>query len=590
MNFNNSKEIMKKIIIILLVFATIGLQASQPAAKKQRSEIGGANLVDPNASFKDLILAGNVQEVSKRLEQDPSLINSTDEIGETPLMSAIRSDSLPMFMEIVNRPQNFNALNRRVYTALMYVAYYTKGVNSVLFARVLLQKGATQAIIDSNSRTVLMNAAVRGNLDLVKLLLETPFYAVAASAMQDINTLNINFKDRFGNSALMATIMNLAGINNFENSPSYIEIIKALIQKGADVNTINKKGETPLKHAIRTANINLVKFLLDNGANVNLQTNLSLPITFAISERNYFTNLNKSEFRNKLYEIIELLIAKGANLSNTPDNTQPGRYINSLSPIFYAASAGDYEIVRLLNENGAKDVEPGQSAFKLAIDNYNRNYLELNKSQKEDFLRTVRYLEDKFKYVVNEGNVAQAKFVLTCKHGVPEDLVNIVGEYITGSYKGDDYFIDLIKSYIHGNKFDRLDGLIKQKPEFLLIKNDLGETPLIAAVKEQSSPAVSIILNKLKDLPGYEINKLNQREKAVKDKIQGVPTEEQSLAGITRVPNKLQVKQLADIELERRNFTNKFHEQLNEAYKLANEIGNIEIISILGQYRNAFGI
>ena len=85
-----------------------------------------------------------------------------------------------------------------------------------------------------------------------------------------------------------------------------IEKVKKLIKKGADVNFINRDGNTALIYSIN--NINIMNFLIKKGADVNFQT----------INNDGWTPLLLAGFYNKIgyfdnYNILKLLIDSGAN-------------------------------------------------------------------------------------------------------------------------------------------------------------------------------------------------------------------------------------------------------------------------------------
>ncbi len=47
------------------------------------------------------------------------------------------------------------------------------------------------------------------------------------------------------------------------------ELVRALIERGANVNAVDQRGDTALIYVAGLANLTLVRFLLDHGANVN---------------------------------------------------------------------------------------------------------------------------------------------------------------------------------------------------------------------------------------------------------------------------------------------------------------------------------
>ncbi len=95
-----------------------------------------------------------------------------------------------------------------------------------------------------NKNSLLLEASFWGHFEIVKFLVE--------------NGANINYKNYYGNSALMC-----ASENN------ELEIIHFLLENGADINIKNDYNETPLIGSIMGNKLDAMKLLLENGANIN---------------------------------------------------------------------------------------------------------------------------------------------------------------------------------------------------------------------------------------------------------------------------------------------------------------------------------
>lgn len=109
--------------------------------------------------------------------------------------------------------------------------------------------------------------------------------------------IDANLIDKEGESLLGAA-------SSFRN----IEIIKHLIENGADVNFKNKSfGFTPLIRASQFANFDGVKILLENGADVNAKSTYGSTALNMIEEQFEI----KEEHRHK---IISLLVKYGAKI------------------------------------------------------------------------------------------------------------------------------------------------------------------------------------------------------------------------------------------------------------------------------------
>jgi ankyrin repeat protein len=104
-------------------------------------------------------------------------------------------------------------------------------------------------------------------------------------------------------------------------------IVKLLIDHGADVNTKTEDGQTLLHHVAREGHVNVVKLLLDNGSDLSAKDN---------AER---TPLNCA-LRWRKYDVAELLVARGADV-NTKD-------VTGITPLHYASSSGNGAFVEML--------------------------------------------------------------------------------------------------------------------------------------------------------------------------------------------------------------------------------------------------
>ena len=102
-----------------------------------------------------------------------------------------------------------------------------------------------------------------------------------------------------------------------------VKATKDLITKGAEINSKDNQGLTPLHIAVRRGHLELVKFLLSANADINLKDNRGWTPLHAIFETG---NL----------EIVKLLLAKKAdpNAKNTFDYT----------PVHFAAQDGNLEM------------------------------------------------------------------------------------------------------------------------------------------------------------------------------------------------------------------------------------------------------
>jgi ankyrin repeat protein len=113
-----------------------------------------------------------------------------------------------------------------------------------------------------------------------------------------------------------------------------LNVLEFLITNGANVNLPTIHGETPLIKAAINGHIDIIKTLLKHKAEVNRQTNKGLSALHCASQFDY-------------PEIIKLLIENEANIDiDKPTNL-------GFSALHLASIGGNLEIMKILIENGA---------------------------------------------------------------------------------------------------------------------------------------------------------------------------------------------------------------------------------------------
>jgi ankyrin repeat protein len=110
-----------------------------------------------------------------------------------------------------------------------------------------------------------------------------------------------------------------------------LEEVKSLIGKVVDINDFSRRG-TPLSIAANNGHHEILKLLIENGADIN----------YTCYEG--WTALYSAVFFGRL-EVVKLLIEHGADIDKPTDN--------GWTPLHTAAFSGHIDIAKLLIENGA---------------------------------------------------------------------------------------------------------------------------------------------------------------------------------------------------------------------------------------------
>ena len=194
--------------------------------------------------------------------------------------------------------------------------------------KLLLEKGADANAKNKNGETLLHRAVGEGHLVVVKLLLEKGA-DIHAKDSSDSTPLHMRVGRRMRESIVFGAPLH--AVKEYKEE-EYMEVVKLLLEKGANVNVQDIHGRTPLYWAAQNGYTEIVKLLLEKGADVNARDNDgNTPLHWAVGACDL--------------EIVKLLLEKGAN-ENHQDN-------NSITPLHSAVKTGNIELIKLLLEKGA---------------------------------------------------------------------------------------------------------------------------------------------------------------------------------------------------------------------------------------------
>lgn len=229
----------------------------------------------------------------------------------------LKSDlyNIKNIIDLVENKKDVNTVDSNGNTYLHWAVFR----NLYDLAKLLLDCGANPNITDCESRHAFhwaLSPYANPEIKIIKLLLDyganihvhnsvrkTPLFLAAEECYPDILELILK-QYRLIDWSLHITY----GGNHPLHWPSFngrCDVVKLLLDYGADPNSINREQETPLHSACYGNRIEIAKLLIEYGANVNAKDRDGETPLQAIT-------ISKQNKNNKI-PLAKLLIANGAN-------------------------------------------------------------------------------------------------------------------------------------------------------------------------------------------------------------------------------------------------------------------------------------
>ena len=223
--------------------------------------------VEGNSKFWTPLFAavtGEYVDVLECLIENGADVNARTYDNCTPLMRASASANLDVVSVLVKHGANVNLQDKDGETALHYVVRcykhtrcYSSGRSFDVFSQLLsclVKHGADVNARSNDTLTPLMLASkLCNNKGMVSLLVE--------------HGADMNLQDRNGETAIHFTIDNHDDCYYFGDD----NVLKFLVENGADVNARTTENCTPLMRASFKGCYGVLNFLVEHGADIDLQ-------------------------------------------------------------------------------------------------------------------------------------------------------------------------------------------------------------------------------------------------------------------------------------------------------------------------------
>lgn len=374
-------------------------------------------------------------------------INAADEFGLTPLHYACSRGNVRAVEELL-RSKNINVMTRDNLDATPLHAACSYG--SIELVDILKDNGANVFTENNAKMTPFHVACAQGQKDLVEHLLENVEEEAGRMTVQKL----INQQTVEGQSLLHLAVLG-----------SYMEIVKFLLYRGADVNQCMDGSETCLHIAAVTGHKEILKLLINYGINIDMKNDDGR------------TALHKAARFGK-YEVVEILLNEGADINNL-DN-------ESLTPLILAASASsNAETVQVLLDHDA-DIN--------VLDKEDRTALHM--AAKEDNIKVVKaLLASKAAQRVIDlwDKESNTSLHIACTHGYEEVAILLMDAKADVQKRNNDEKTPLhLASYFGQN--DVVDNIIAIKPSTINDFDQKGNSALHLAAMNGHFDVITYLL------------------------------------------------------------------------------------------------
>ena len=358
------------IFAVLAVVPVFGAELRLTEAIKSGKRAAAIDLIagksaDVNAVEADgstaLLWAANLNDLdlAARLLKAGANPNVKNRLGSTPLAEAAFNANAGLIKALLDAGADPNAAGPDGQTPLMLVSR----TSNVQGAKLLLDKGANvNARERQREQTALMWAAAAGQGPVMRELLAHGAEVDAKSAT-DLMTPLVSSEPRAqprppgGMTAML-----------FSVREGCLDCVKALVEKGAKLDLADPEGVTPLISAIFNAQFDVAKYLIERGANIDRWDWWGRSPLYLAVDYNTLPHGGRPDQpsldETLPIDIIRILLERGANpnlqLKLLPPYRATGadRGVDQMlnvgaTPLLRAAKAMDAPAIQLLLEHGA---------------------------------------------------------------------------------------------------------------------------------------------------------------------------------------------------------------------------------------------
>ena len=265
--------------------------------------------------------------------------------------------------------------------------------------KLLLEAGAKVDAKDTmRQTTALMWAAEQGHAEVIELL-------VAAGADVNASSTVDEAKRRRGVVYKQGENQHTGGVTPLVLAARQgnLQAVKALAEKGADLNKASGDGSTAMVVAIQNGHYDVARYLVEKGADINKANEKGwTPLYLSVKHRNLETGTIPVPNQHQAFDFIKLLLDRDVDVNarigfNTEiRNGQRATWFeeDGATAFVRAALCGDIEVMRMLLAKGAdpkiKTTDGTTALMAAAGVGYTEGFIQYR--SKEDSIAAVKLL------------------------------------------------------------------------------------------------------------------------------------------------------------------------------------------------------
>lgn len=263
---------------------------------------------------------------------DPNIANRK---GWTPLNAATYKGHLEVVKMLLSNGAGSIA-DAKGWTPLMLAA----NLGHFDMVQLLLERGA-EITTSENGQTPLSVATLRGHLDIVKLLLDKGAHIDAHKGSKQCTPIFLAVTN--GHSSTVELLLERGAHHDLDvggwtplhaaSQQGSVEVVRLLLQKGADLRTTVETGWQPLHFASAQGHHDVVELLVDEGADLDAVTDSGLTPLHLASSRGHLA-------------VVQILLERGAPVEIVSRD--------GWTALRAAAECGHFEVAKILLGSSAK--------------------------------------------------------------------------------------------------------------------------------------------------------------------------------------------------------------------------------------------